>query len=128
MNLRFSVYAVIAALLGGVSVAIGAFATHGVTDAHAKALLETGVRYQFMHATAAIAALVFWRWGAARARHAPPLFFAGALLFSGSLYALACGAPRWAGAITPLGGLALLAGWIVLAWAGLQLARRGDLL
>jgi uncharacterized membrane protein YgdD (TMEM256/DUF423 family) len=49
------------------------------------------------------------------------MFLGGALLFSGSLYALAAGAPRWTGAITPIGGLLFLAGWAVLAWAARDL-------
>ena len=48
---------------------------------------------------------------------AAPLFLGGVLIFSGSLYAMALGAPRWFGAITPIGGLLFLAGWGVLAWA-----------
>ncbi|HEY0435744.1 MAG TPA: DUF423 domain-containing protein, partial [Phenylobacterium sp.] len=55
--------------------------------------------------------------GAPRARFAPAFFLAGVLLFSGSLYAMALGAPRWLGAVTPVGGLGFLAGWAVLAWA-----------
>jgi uncharacterized membrane protein YgdD (TMEM256/DUF423 family) len=117
----FRVYALIAALLGALSVAIGAFGAHGITDPGAKSLVETGAHYHFMHTMAAIASLTFWRWGAVRARFAPPLFFAGISLFSGSLYAMALGAPRWAGAITPFGGLLFLIGWAVLAWAALEL-------
>jgi uncharacterized membrane protein YgdD (TMEM256/DUF423 family) len=55
--------------------------------------------------------------GIPRARLAPAWFLGGSLLFSGSLYALALGAPRLVGAITPFGGLAFLVGWAVLAWA-----------
>jgi uncharacterized membrane protein YgdD (TMEM256/DUF423 family) len=117
----FRFYAFVAALLGALSVAIGAFGAHGITDAAAKSLIQTGAHYHFMHAMAAIASLTFWRWGAIRARFAPPLFFAGICLFSGSLYAMAFGTPTWTGAITPIGGLFFLAGWSVLAWAALGL-------
>jgi uncharacterized membrane protein YgdD (TMEM256/DUF423 family) len=55
--------------------------------------------------------------GARRARFAPAFFLAGVVLFSGSLYAMALGAPRGLGAVTPIGGLCFLAGWAVLAWA-----------
>ena len=123
---RFAAYAVIAALSGCASVIVGAFATHGIADARVKDLLDIGARYQFMHSMASIASLTFWNWGARRARFAPPLFFCGMLLFCGSLYALAAGAPHWAGAITPVGGVLFLAGWIVLAWAGLSLQSRHD--
>lgn len=126
---RFSVYALIAALSGCLSVIVGAFATHGVSDPRAHDLLDTGARYQFMHSMASIASLTFWNWGAARARFAPPVFFIGMVLFCGSLYALALGAPRITGAITPVGGVFFIAGWLTLAWAGMQLkspASEGD--
>ena len=103
----------LAAVSGFVSVAVGAFAAHGVTDPSAKELLRTGSIYEAIHALATLACGMF----GARARAAAALFLVGSLLFSGSLYALAAGAPRILGAITPLGGLAFLAGWAVLAWA-----------
>jgi uncharacterized membrane protein YgdD (TMEM256/DUF423 family) len=109
----------LAAISGLISVAVGAFAAHGVTDPRAKDLLKTGAQYEFMHAIATIACATFMQWGGARARFAPAAFLSGSLLFSGSLYALAFGAPRWTGAITPVGGLFFLAGWAVLIWAAL---------
>ncbi len=118
---RFGAYAVIGALSGCVSVIVGAFAAHGISDPHVKDLLDVGARYQFMHSMASIASLTFWSWGATRARFAPPIFFLGMIAFCGSLYALAFGAPRWTGAVTPLGGVLFIAGWLVLAWAGLTL-------
>jgi len=114
-------YALLAALNGLCSVAVGAFASHGVHDLAAKALIETGARYQFMHAMASFASLTMFRWGATRARFAIAFFLFGIVLFSGSLYALAAGAPRWAGMITPLGGLGFLTGWLILAVAAMQL-------
>lgn len=113
----------LAALAGFVSVAVGAFAAHAVADPKAQELLRTGSQYAFMHALATVAAAVFMQLGAARARLAPAFFLGGVLLFSGSLYALAAGAPRWAGLVTPFGGLAFLAGWAILAWAALGLDR-----
>jgi uncharacterized membrane protein YgdD (TMEM256/DUF423 family) len=62
--------------------------------------------------------------GGARAAMAAPLFLAGVVIFSGSLYAMGLGAPRWLGAITPIGGLAFLTGWAVLAWAAMGIASR----
>jgi uncharacterized membrane protein YgdD (TMEM256/DUF423 family) len=103
----------LAAISGFISVAVGAFAAHGVTDPAAKELLRTGSNYEAIHALAALACGMF----GARARIAAVLFLTGSALFSGSLYALAAGAPRIVGAITPLGGLAFLGGWAVLAWA-----------
>lgn len=107
----------LAALAGFLAVAFGAFAAHGVSDPRAQELLRTGSLYAFMHALATFAAVLVVRLGGARARIVPPFFLSGILLFSGSIYALAFGAPRWVGAITPIGGFAFLAGWLVLAWA-----------
>src|SRR5690348_15881332 len=109
----------LAAISGLVSVAAGAFGAHGLADPEAKELMRTGSTYEFMHALACFAAAGVMQLGGLRARFAPALFLSGALLFSGSLYALALGAPRAAGAVTPIGGLLLLADWSVLAWAAL---------
>ncbi|HWA36234.1 MAG TPA: DUF423 domain-containing protein [Burkholderiales bacterium] len=104
-----------------VAVALGAFAAHGLKARLAPDLLavfETGVRYQMYHALALLAAA--WactRWPGAAAAAGGWLFVAGTILFSGSLYALALGGPRWLGPVTPLGGLGFLAGWACLAWA-----------
>src|ERR1700722_11562133 len=111
----------LAAISGFVSVAAGAFAAHGLTD-RASEVMRTGATYEFMHAMACFACAILMQLGARRARFAPAFFLGGTLLFSGSLYALALGAPRWTGIITPFGGLAFLIGWAVLAWA----ARGGD--
>ena len=113
----------LAAISGLISIAVGAFAAHGVTDARAKDLLRTGAQYEFMHAIATVACATFMQLGAPRARFAPAAFLSGSLLFSGSLYALAFGAPRWTGAITPIGGLLFLIGWAVLIWAARQVDR-----
>jgi uncharacterized membrane protein YgdD (TMEM256/DUF423 family) len=107
----------LAALGGFVSVAAGAFAAHGIADPRAQELLRTGSLYGFVHVLATLACVPLIGLGAARARFAPGFFLAGVLLFSGSLFALAFGAPHWIGAVTPFGGLSFLAGWAVLAWA-----------
>ncbi|HTX47916.1 MAG TPA: DUF423 domain-containing protein [Caulobacteraceae bacterium] len=100
------------------AVAFGAFAAHGLSAAPDREVMHTGSTYEFFHALAMLAceALVPT---APRARFAPPFFLAGTLLFSGSLYALALGAPRWIGVVTPFGGLSFLAGWAVVVWAAL---------
>jgi uncharacterized membrane protein YgdD (TMEM256/DUF423 family) len=103
----------LAALAGFLCVAFGAFAAHGVSDPRAQELLRTGALYGFVHALATLASGVL----APRARLVPALFLLGVLLFSGSLWAMALGAPRLLGAVTPLGGLSFLAGWLALAWA-----------
>jgi uncharacterized membrane protein YgdD (TMEM256/DUF423 family) len=111
----------VAALLG---VALGAFGAHALRDRLAPDLLaiyETGVRYHFYHALALLAAAyAAGRWPDGSAALAGWLFAAGLVLFSGSLYVLAVTGVRWLGAITPLGGVAFIAGWAVLAWTALR--------
>jgi uncharacterized membrane protein YgdD (TMEM256/DUF423 family) len=107
----------LAALGGFIAVGVGAFAAHGVTDPRSQELLKTGAIYGFMHTIATFACATFMQVGARHARFAPAFFLSGILLFSGSLYALAAGAPRWIGAVTPIGGLCFLTGWAVLIWA-----------
>ncbi|WP_184168354.1 DUF423 domain-containing protein [Sphingomonas kyeonggiensis] len=102
------IVAVLAALSGAVAVAAGAFAAHGASGQAAE-WLKTGAHYQLIHA---VVALVAARMGE---RISPWLFVGGGALFSATLYAMAFGAPRWFGAITPIGGVALIAGWLCLA-------------
>ena len=97
--------------------AFGAHALRATLSAEMLAVFETGVRYQMYHAFATIAAA--WacaRWPRRVFGVAGCLFLAGIVVFSGSLYALALTGERWLGAITPLGGVAFLAGWLCLAW------------
>jgi uncharacterized membrane protein YgdD (TMEM256/DUF423 family) len=109
-----------AAAAGFLGVALGAFAAHALKTTLTPdmlAVFETGVRYQMYHAFALFAAA----WGSGRWQTRPfsiagGLFAAGIVIFSGSLYLLAFTGLRWPGAITPLGGLAFLAGWLCLAW------------
>lgn len=105
---------------GLLSVAAGAFGAHGLRPRIAPELLaafETGARYQMFHALALIAVgLLASRAKGATLNVAGAAFVAGTVLFSGSLYLLALTGERWMGAITPLGGIALLAGWAALAW------------
>lgn len=106
-----------AAILGALAVAFGAFGAHalrGTLDPAALAIWQTAVSYLFWHVLAAFAALHAAE-AARTARVAAMLFLAGAIVFSGTLFALALGAPRGFGAITPLGGTLLIAGWIALA-------------
>lgn len=106
----------LAALSALLSVAFGAFAAHGAKDARAAELLHTGALYQMTHALAVFAWLAVRSAGGKAGAWAPSLFLGGTLLFSGSLYAMAFGAPRVLGMVTPLGGLAFMAGWLLLAW------------
>jgi uncharacterized membrane protein YgdD (TMEM256/DUF423 family) len=108
------------ALNAAIAVGAGAFAAHGLRDkldARALEVFETGARYQMYHAFAIVLAGLLVSLGLARgAQTAGWLFQAGIVLFSGSLYALALTGVKTLGAITPLGGLAFLAGWLWLAW------------
>ena len=119
----------LAALSGFLAVAFGAFAAHGAKDARAAELLHTGSLYQMTHALAVFGWLALRLagkdgTGGKLGVTAPALFLVGTVLFSGSLYALAFGAPRILGLVTPFGGLCFLAGWLVLAWRAGAIADR----
>jgi uncharacterized membrane protein YgdD (TMEM256/DUF423 family) len=113
----------VAGLLGFTAVAVGAFGAHGLRGRLSPAMLEiykTGALYHLVHAVAALAvALAGERLR--RGRLILTLFTAGVVIFAGSLYALALTGIGVLGAITPLGGLTLLAGWACVAlegWSG----------
>jgi uncharacterized membrane protein YgdD (TMEM256/DUF423 family) len=112
------------AVLAGLSVAFGAFGAHGLKNSLSPEdldIFETGARYQMYHALAMLAvAWAYARWEAPLIQVAGWLFVAGIVIFSGSLYALVLTGQRWLGAVTPIGGLALLAGWVLLAWAAFR--------
>ncbi|MEO5560737.1 MAG: DUF423 domain-containing protein [Dokdonella sp.] len=112
--------ALLAASLSGVTaVALGAFGAHALQDVlneHALSIWHTAVEYQFWHALALLAVGLLARERANVAlRCSAFAFIVGSVLFCASLYALALGAPRWIGAITPLGGIAFIVGWFALA-------------
>lgn len=124
-------YLLIAALNGFIAVALGAFGAHGLKQRLSTDMLavyQTGVQYHFYHTFALLAVALLMlqmpltnlsvsnalRWSGI-------LFVTGIIIFSGSLYVLSLSGIRWLGAITPLGGLAFLAGWLMLAraaWVG----------
>lgn len=104
------ILAILAALSGAIAVAAGAFGSHGASGV-AQEWLRTGGQYQLIHAVAALIALRF------DARGPAWLFVAGGAIFAGTLYLMALGAPRWFGAITPVGGALLIGGWLWLAWS-----------
>jgi len=104
--------AALAALSAAIAIAAGAFGAHGAATPQAAEWLRTGGTYQLIHAVAilALGALAVGpgaRWA----------LLAGSLIFAGTLYAMAFGAPRWFGAITPIGGVLMIAGWLWAAWA-----------
>ena len=101
--------AILAALSGALAVGAGAFGAHGASGQAAE-LLKTGGHYQLIHAVAALVALKV------AARGPAWLFVVGGAVFAVSLYALAIGAPRLVGVVTPIGGALLIGGWLWLAW------------
>lgn len=113
----------IAGLNGAAAVLMGAFAAHALgPDRPFASAFSTAAHYHLVHAAAmAIAALAARGAAASRAQMAAALFLAGILLFSGSLYLLTLTGLRAFGTITPVGGLALVAGWLALALAALKL-------
>ncbi|MBV9173341.1 MAG: DUF423 domain-containing protein [Chloroflexi bacterium] len=112
------------AVSGFLAVAAGAFGAHALRDRLSADMLQvfqTGATYQMYHALALVAVgILLARYsidGSPWLTASGWLFVAGSLLFSGSLYALSLSGTTWLGAITPLGGLAFLAGWLALAIA-----------
>jgi uncharacterized membrane protein YgdD (TMEM256/DUF423 family) len=107
-----------ACFLGFLAVALGAFGAHGFKDLLARngttSYWETAVFYQFIH----VLVLLFLSRSTPLPQVAAGFFLAGILLFSGSLYLLAAMNFRVLGAVTPIGGAALLIGWAWLAWKG----------
>lgn len=107
-------------VLAGVGVGLGAFGAHGlraIVTPERLVTFETGVRYHLIHALAIlIAAAAARAWPASSLPGwAGSLFAVGILVFSGSLYLLVLTDTRWWGAVTPIGGVAFLAGWVLLA-------------
>ena len=118
-------FLLLASVFGGLAVAFGAFGAHALENRLTAEMLNTfeiGVRYQFYHALALLGVVaVIARWPEATlATWAGWLFVAGILIFSGSLYILVFSGVRWLGAITPIGGVAFIAGWICLMVVALR--------
>ncbi len=114
-------FLMLGALSGAISVAAGAFGAHALRERVEPRLLEvfeTGARYQMYHALALLAVgLIANRWPSGYATSAGWLFVAGTLFFTGSLYAMTFTGVRALGAITPIGGVCFIAGWLCLAMA-----------
>ena len=120
------IFLAIASALGGISVVLGAFASHALKDKlneRALEIWETGTKYQMYHALALIlVALLISRFpDSTLLVVAGYAFVAGVTIFSGSLYALSLSGIKWLGAITPLGGAAFIIGWACLAVAALKI-------
>jgi uncharacterized membrane protein YgdD (TMEM256/DUF423 family) len=125
MNKFFTIGCLFAAL----GVAAGAFGAHGLKSVFSPDMLavyETAVRYQMYHAFGLIIVGIFAENENAnsRARMAGRCFIAGIVLFSGSLYALTLTDIRWFGAVTPIGGVAFIVGWVMLGISSLQNPRK----
>ncbi len=110
----------IAGILMALATVLGAFGAHALKSHLSQDRLqiyETAVRYHFFHALGLLAIGVLLRTlDVGLLRTAATLILAGIILFSGSLYLLTFGAPRVLGIVTPIGGLALIAGWVLFAW------------
>ena len=118
-------YLITSAILGGLAVVCGAFGAHGLkarVDAELLAVFEVGVRYHMYHAIAmlAVAAAFTKLWSSAWTPAACTAWLVGVIIFSGSLYLLTLTGLRWLGAITPIGGVALILGWVFVAIAAWQ--------
>ncbi len=113
-------FLLLGALSGFTGVVLGAFAAHALKGKLTDEMLnifEVGVRYQIYHALALfMVALLLSRWPRGEFSVAGWLFVLGTVVFSGSLYALSLSGVRWLGAVTPVGGLAFLLGWLGIAW------------
>lgn len=113
-------FAVIGALWAMAAVVFGAFGAHALKNRLDPTMLETvetGVRYQMYHALGLFA--VAWattQYASAALQASGWLMFTGSVIFSGSLYVLAISGTRWWGAVTPIGGIAMILGWALLAW------------
>jgi uncharacterized membrane protein YgdD (TMEM256/DUF423 family) len=112
------------ALLGAFAVIAGAFGAHGLAarlDSRSLELWETAARYLMYGALSLVLVGLFARQGAARGVPGAGWFLLlGSLIFSGTLFGLALGGPRWLGAVTPIGGTFLIAGFLIFAWAALR--------
>lgn len=107
----------IAGIVGALGVALGAFGAHGlrnvVTDPHLLDVWETAARYHLVHALALLAVAGHPR----QPKLAGALFVVGITIFSGTLYLMTLTGMRWLGAITPIGGVCLIVGWLALGFA-----------
>lgn len=122
MQARF--FIATAAILMFTGVAAGAFGAHGlkqILDADMLAIWQTAVTYQMVHGLGMLAlGIMLQQQDNTLLRRAVWAMLIGVVIFSGSLYALALTGIRVLGAITPIGGVAFLAGWAMLAWAALK--------
>ena len=120
------IFFAVGSVSGFLAVAFGAFGAHALKerlDARRFDIFETAARYQMYHALGMIAAAWLASRGLALAATGGWVMLGGVVVFSGSLYALALSGENWLGAITPIGGLAMITGWALVAVAAWWAAR-----
>ena len=114
------------ALLGGAAVCLGAFGAHALSDIlddYSRGIYEKAVFYHFIHALALLVVGILQQQFSHQLNISGISFLLGILLFSGSLYLLAITGMRWLGAVTPIGGLLFIIGWIWIAYQSMQIAQ-----
>jgi uncharacterized membrane protein YgdD (TMEM256/DUF423 family) len=112
------------AILGGTAVCLGAFGAHALSDIlddYSRGIYEKAVFYHFIHALALLAVGILQQQFSHQLTISGISFLLGILLFSGSLYLLAITGMRWLGAVTPIGGLLFIIGWIWIAYQSMQI-------
>ncbi|HVS18145.1 MAG TPA: DUF423 domain-containing protein [Planctomycetota bacterium] len=116
--MKGSKWIALGAVSGAVTVTLGAFGAHALEERVSPedlAIWETAVHYQGLHALALVL-FGLWRNQGGKGCAAGWGFLAGSAIFAGTLYAIVLGGPRWLGAITPIGGTLLIAGWLAFSW------------
>lgn len=126
MNARLCL--IVASMSGAIAVMIGAFTAHALKDiltSKLMAVMQTGVQYQFYHSLALLlVGLLLQQRSTALLKLSAMSFFAGIVLFCGSLYLLAFSGVHWLGIVTPVGGLAFIVGWLILVWNFITMDKR----
>ena len=127
MSDQSKMYLIFAAVSGGLAVIFGAFGAHALKSVIEPSLMnayQTGVQYHFYHTFALCVSVLLMNvkhGGGKLLTFSACCFLIGIVLFSGSLYCLALGAPRWFGMITPIGGLSFILGWFMLALSAFKI-------
>lgn len=119
MNQRTTI--ILAGLFGALAVAAGAFGAHGLrdqVDARDLEIWSTGAHYQLLHAAVLLALGLIGADDSPWRARASLLMLVGLVIFPGTLYAMVLGAPRWLGAVTPIGGMCWILGWLAVAVYG----------
>jgi uncharacterized membrane protein YgdD (TMEM256/DUF423 family) len=119
MGVSVNPWILVASVLGSAGVVLGAFGAHALKarlTPDQLASWQTAVQYHLLHALVLLALALFAASSGRSVRAPASIFSVGVLLFSGSIYWLVLGGPRWLGPVTPLGGTCLIVGWLSLAW------------